>query len=318
MISLLPWLAVVCWLAILPPGSIQATEGSTKGKDIAQNPHGDSGLCLSCHTSAAGGRESLKFNGNVSKLCRSCHDGRQASREAHVTGLMPSQAMAGRIPPDFPLEQGTLTCLSCHDVGRNCRAEPRSTVENRNFLRGARVTDPLVFCFHCHAPQDYQPFNPHDQLAEGAPKADTCLWCHARVPDVKAKTEEAGVSTLRAKGAALCRSCHKVAPEHPVRAHLGATPPDRMTWYMSAYELQATMRLPFARLLEYARSAKRTPRSIPLDEAGRITCYSCHNPHEKGLLPSWNPRAVGAEPKRAVHHRIRSRNGELCVGCHRK
>jgi hypothetical protein len=91
-----------------------------------------------------------------------------------------------------------------------------------------------------------------------------------------------------------------------------------MMWYMSAHELQTTMRLPFPQLLRYVRTAKRTPRSIPLDEEGRITCYSCHNPHEKGLLPSGNPRSVGAEPKQVANHRVRSREGKLCAACHQK
>jgi hypothetical protein len=97
-----------------------------------------------------------------------------------------------------------------------------------------------------------------------------------------------------------------------------ATPSADMMWYMSAHELQSKMRLPFPQLLKYVRTAQRTPRSIPLDEGGRITCYSCHNPHEKGLLPSGNPRSVGAEPKQAANHRVRSREGKLCAACHQK
>jgi len=318
MIASCPWLAISFGLAVLLLRPIVAGENSTGKNDIAQNPHGDSGLCSLCHTAAAGGRETLRFDGNVPRLCASCHDGRSARREAHVAGVKPGRALAQRIPPAFPLEHGTLTCLSCHDVARTCRTGPADSTRDRNFLRGERGPDPLTFCFFCHDAERYRPFNPHDQLENGRPKTDVCLWCHVRVPDVNTKRGEQAWPALRTKGVGICRNCHTVAPEHPVRAHLGATPPPEMMWYTSAYELKAQMRLPFERLLEYARTARRTPRSIPLDEGGRITCYSCHNPHERGLLPGRNPRAVGAEPKHATNHRVRSRDGTLCVVCHQK
>jgi hypothetical protein len=185
-------------------------------------------------------------------------------------------------------------------------------------LRGGPVSDPLQFCFHCHAREDYRPFNPHDQLENGRPRTETCAWCHTGVPDVNAPSPRSPSFALRAKSAGVCRNCHTVAPDHPVRAHLQATPSAEMTWYMSACEMQPKMRLPLAQLVKYARTTKRAPRMIPLDEAGRITCYSCHNPHERGLLPDSNPRSVGAEPKQATNHRVRSREGKLCPTCHQK
>lgn len=317
MILRLPRPAIVVWLAVLVPALLGAMEGNIKKEDVAQNPHGDSGLCSSCHTSPAGGRNTLRFGGHVSKLCQSCHDGRHATREAHPAGLQPSAAMTQQIGPDFPLEQGRLTCLTCHDVARVCKAQRGEMTSNHNFLRRP-TPDPARFCFQCHVPKNYRPFNPHDQLQDGQPKADTCLWCHVGTPDLSAKPGEDSARALRGKGTEICGNCHTVGPDHPVQAHTGAIPPDQMVWYMSAYELKSKMRLPFERLLEYARTAKRLPRSIPLDEGDRITCYSCHNPHEKDLLPSWDPRSLGAEPKQATNHRVRSREGPLCVACHQK
>ncbi len=99
---------------------------------------------------------------------------------------------------------------------------------------------------------------------------------------------------------------------------MDATPSPEMKWHMSAYEMQSTMRLAFPQLLKYARATKRAPRSMPLDERGRITCFTCHNPHEKGLLPAGNPRSVGAEPKQTVNHRLRTHEANMCVACHEK
>jgi hypothetical protein len=305
------WVAVLCRLA-------WAGEGDPKKQDIAPNPHGDSGLCSLCHTSAAGGRETLRFGGNVSQLCRSCHDGRRATREAHVVDVTPSPTLAQRIPGDFPLAKGMLTCLTCHDVARNCRVGPQPAPSGQALLRGGRTPDPLLFCFRCHAPESYRPFNPHDQLEAGKPKTDTCLWCHIDVPPVDSQPHGSASYGLRAKAAALCRNCHVVAQSHPVAGHMSAAPSADMLQYMSAYEMKSKMRLPLAQLLEIARVTKRTPRSVPLDEDGRVTCYSCHNPHEKGLLPGGNPRAVGADLKQAANHRLRIPQGSVCVACHQK
>lgn len=276
-------------------------------------------MCSSCHASAAARRGNLLFDGNVSHLCRSCHDGQRAAREAHPVDLAPSKVMAERIPREFPLDKGVLTCSTCHDVVRQCRTSRPVGGSERNFLRGAEVAHPLEFCFRCHARQSTRPFNAHDQLAAGKPKSDACIWCHTSVPDVDARPEAGASHALRAKSHGVCNNCHPVAKGHPNDGpHMGATPPAEMMWYMSAYEIQPRMNLPLKQLLEYVRAAERTPRSIPLDEAGRVTCYSCHNPHERGLLPAWNPRSTGAEPKQAQNHRLRAREGQLCKACHQK
>lgn len=305
------------WVLFL--GSISAGGTGAKKEEPVQNPHGEPASCTSCHMAAAGGRPTLLFDGNVSRLCQSCHDGRSAAREAHPGDMAPSAAIAGRIPPDFPLEGGMLTCCTCHDVTQNCNAGRRSAPPNPNFLRGPDVSRPLEFCFHCHVREKYETFNAHDQLRAGKAKTDVCVWCHVGTPDVGSGLKEAASYALRSKSFNVCSNCHTVPKGHPLGGkHMNATPPAQMMWYMSAYEMQPRMRLPLKRLLEYVRAAKRTPRSIPLDENGRITCYSCHNPHEKGLLPNWNPRSIGAEPKQAANHRFRARGGNVCVACHQK
>ncbi len=304
--------------AVLLLGPIAAGQDDPNSPTISENPHRDSRSCMACHTSSTGGRENLRYGGNALQLCRSCHDGRHATREAHAVNLVPSTTIAARIPPDFPLGPGVLTCLTCHDVSRDCKNEHPAGTPNRNLLRGPPVSGPSAFCLHCHAPESYRPCNAHDQMADGKPKMQACAWCHAEVPPTDAPLGEDVSCNLRAKSDGVCRNCHPVAQTHPVVAHMGAIPPTEMSWYISAREMQSKMRLPFPQLLEYARAVKRMPRSIPLDETGRITCYSCHNPHEKALLPEANPRSVGADAKQAVNHRLRIREGKLCVACHQK
>ena len=158
----------------------------------------------------------------------------------------------------------------------------------------------------------------HDQLEANQPKMDTCTWCHVDVPDVNSYREEAATYTLRDQSSQACANCHPMMEGHPTRAHVGATPSAELMWHISAYELQAKLRLSFEQRLKYASAARRTPRAIPFDENGRIACYTCHNPHEKGLLPDANPRSLGAEPKQAAQHRLRAREGKVCVVCHDK
>jgi hypothetical protein len=191
---------------------------------------------------------------------------------------------------------------------------------NRNFLRGAPASHPQVFCFNCHTQESYQPFNVHDQLDAGKVKTDTCLWCHLSVPDVNSNIRQAASYGLRGKAFDLCRNCHSVPAGHPIgNPHMYSTPSAEMMSYMSAYEMQNKMSLPLKQLLGYVQAAKRAPRLIPLDENGRITCYSCHNPHQKSLLPNANPRSVGAEPEKAENHRLRIHKGDIvCRACHQK
>jgi hypothetical protein len=294
-------------------------EESVNTGEPAKNPHGDPALCSSCHATAVAGRVALRFGGNISQLCRSCHDGKLATREIHSVDIEPSSAMAKQIPYDIPLENGKLTCLSCHDVSKDCKPGQPAAAANRNLLRGSYVSHPMEFCFRCHLRENYRAFNAHDQLEAGKPKTETCIWCHDKVPDVNSRPKEGAAYALRSESFGVCENCHKVEKNHPTGdSHMFATPTKNMIWHMSAYEIQPRMNLPFERLLEYVRATNRAARSIPLDESGRITCYSCHNPHQKGLIPNWNLRSVGSEPKEAVNHRLRSHEGTACRVCHEK
>lgn len=289
-------------------------------EQYTKNPHGDVSMCSTCHTSKNKGRGGLAFGADVPQLCQSCHDGRHATREVHPVNLVPSVEIAMKIPSDFPLDNGKLTCSTCHDVTWRCSIEQTEGVSDRSHLRGAPTSARLEFCFNCHTRQSYRPFNVHDQLESGRQKTDTCLWCHTSVPNVISNNKEAASYGLRDKAVELCRNCHSVQAGHPAGdPHMNSKPSAKMMAYMSAYEIRHKMHLPLKQLLEYVKAAGRNPRSIPLDAGGGITCYSCHNPHEKGLLPSWNPRSVGAEPEKAKNHRLRIREGDIaCRACHQK
>lgn len=311
-----------CWVifgltAVLFYGPAPAEEA--KPKEPGRNPHGDPTLCGSCHRSVVEGRRALRFDGNTSRLCQSCHEGRLAKLEVHPVDRKPSEAILRRMPSGFPLTDGRLTCLTCHDLTWGCTTQPPAAMPSRNSLRGDRVASPSEFCFYCHVKESYNSFNVHDQLKTGEAKTDVCLWCHTNVPDVNSPDEAKVPYGLRGTSNAICRNCHRMMEDHPAGSpHVNEMPTSEMIWRMSAYEMQSKMRLSFAQLLEYARATRRSPRSMPLDENGRIACYTCHNPHEKGLFPPRNLRSVGSEPKHAANRRLRHYEGKICVACHQK
>lgn len=301
-------------------GSTMAGLATSGQAESVENPHGTPAKCASCHVSSEAGRGDLRFEGNVIELCKSCHNGRLAASEAHRAGSKPSAEMAKRIPSDFPSENGVLDCLSCHDMSGHCLSEQKGISLGRYFLRGGRgVESSVSFCFLCHAREGYTLFNVHDQLEAGKVKVETCAWCHPVDASSKPEITDAAFSRLFGKSHDVCDNCHRVEASHPVgTAHMHVKPSEEMTFYISAYEMRDKMRTPFPRLLEYVRAARRLPRSIPFDENGAVTCYTCHNPHEKGVLPKGDPRALGAEPKKAVRHRFRAREGNMCIVCHDK
>jgi hypothetical protein len=281
------------------------------------NPHDDTLLCDSCHVSAIPGKNDLAYDGNVSKLCRSCHDGRLATREGHPSEVKPTEVFKQAMSQEFTLKDGMLTCLTCHDVASRCIAGRKGDAQNSSFLRCSDKTISTSFCFGCHKEDSYQPFNAHDQIDEEGVKQDVCGWCHVGVPEIGTDVQEDASYGLHRKSREVCDNCHFTVPSHPIEnKHTATTPSPEMRSYMAAYEIKYRMNLPIAELLQYVKAANRVPRQIPLDKDNRVTCYSCHNPHEKGLLPATNPRSVGAEGDKAANHRLRVREGIVCRACH--
>ena len=309
--------ALLTWAAVSLQGSIPAGDAALVSAGPVANPHGDPSQCVACHPSTEPNGPSLRFGGDTLVLCQSCHDGRLATHQAHPAGIVPSDATAQRMTASFPLAQGILTCLSCHDVREQCRNENKSNPICSLFLRGSVDAGHLAYCLQCHDGKSYRPYNVHDQLEAGKLKTNACVWCHADVPAGGAPVQEGTSYPLRSNVSLICRNCHAMAQSHPTgKPHLYVILPEEMKWHISAYEIGPRMHLPTKQLTAYVRAARREPRSIPLDEQGRVTCATCHNPHEEGLLSKGSDRSVGAEPKQASNHRLRAPKGQVCLACH--
>lgn len=245
--------------------------------------------CNECHsqTPVKGGDRYLKFNGDYKQLCR-CHIDLIA-RPLHPYGIKPSPEKLKRIPPDFPLEDGKLMCDTCHDIYLQCQKSPFK----KTSLRGAPYSKRTDFCFKCHEKQKYQKFDPHKQIDDsGEVIIETCLFCHKEKPDAAHAT----FKDVKFIGGieALCRRCHLIAGNHSGNFnHLGVVPSPEMLKYMNAMEEKYNF-------------------ILPLDENGKMTCVTCHNPHEKGVIPDDRPAATGASSE--YRHRL---PGKLCLACHK-
>ena len=266
------------------------------------NPHWRPDACGACHQGTpAPGRAELR-NRDRNALCNTCHETVPVPRFEHPVGIAPSAGMLGRMRQSklgSLAANGTLDCATCHDLPMQClpeRAGARGL--NPRFLRGAPYQTRSEFCFQCHDREGFQRLNPHEQLArDGGLKEGTCLVCHRSVPD-RASVRGAGQAGLisPADPNAICTGCHQIRLHPGGISTRGAKLPNHMakpSGKMAARMEQASL---------------RAGVYLPLDEAGRIACATCHDPHQQGVLPN-APSHVATEK-----HRLRMKN--ICLGCH--
>lgn len=244
--------------------------------------------CSECHEKkpVKGGNPYLKYNGNYRILCR-CHHG-MSPGYCHPLDINSKLDRKLPIPAGFPLTNGKFTCNTCHDVYRQCQKR----LFDRQSLRGAPYERRTDFCYRCHDKKKYQKLNPHHQISsDGRLKVEMCLYCHAKKPDQKTATYKD--VTFIGNTRALCRRCHDIKGDHPGNFnHMAARP--------SAEALQ-----------RMAAMKKKFHIILPLAADGKMTCVTCHNPHEKGVIAANKPSAKGAGSK----YRLRL-PGKMCIECH--
>ena len=243
--------------------------------------------CTQCHekTPVKGGNKYLKYDGNYNLLCK-CHL-KTPDSYIHPTNVFPSEEKKTRIPADFPLEQGKLTCLTCHDIYRQCQ---RRLVDKYS-LRGAPYVRRTDFCFKCHNEKNYQKLNPHIQLGKnGDIRVKICLYCHTEKPD----EIRAGFKDVKFYGdlTMLCQRCHMIRGNHSGNFNHLVKPSAVVLANMKSME-------------------KKFGIILPLDADGKLTCVTCHNPHQKGVIPPERAAAKGADSK--FRHRL---PGRMCTECH--
>lgn len=301
-------------------------------------------LCGSCHQPHNGQSAFLwaravgSGKGPTEKLCNECHrEGGSAARKLTGANSHPVAVAMKRRPAKLSLplfdehgkvaENGQVDCGSCHDPHQWIAGDPASKAganarvdgnARTSFLRLPAAPDGEL-CVQCHTEQRLVRKTEHD-LAVVAPKATNfagqgtadsgvCGQCHvphhaphalrlwARTPGKAADPNEQ-----------LCRSCHDKggmaqAKQPPAPRH----PESVSAWSQT---IRARFRVASAPLPVFDTKGSA-------DDAGVISCATCHNPHQ------WSPRAPVEGPGRNTEGDTRSsflrvaNSGQfLCADCH--
>ena len=254
-----------------------------------ENIHYTGKYCKECHvkTPEKGGAKFLKYDGDFEKLCGRCHD--SASNYVHPAGMKPTEGKIGKIPASFPLKNGRVSCSTCHDLYLQCRESPNP--KKKTSLRGAPFKKRTDFCFNCHNKKSYEMQKVHDQLnANGDMVDEKFLYCHVEKPDVE-QTKYKNIKLLE-NSAAICQGCHVISGTHVGGGFNHLVKPSAKA------------------LADIKHMENEFNLIMPLDDNGKMTCITCHNPHAKGVIPAELPAAKGADSK------SRQRLPGLCVECH--
>jgi predicted CXXCH cytochrome family protein len=236
--------------------------------------------CSSCHGTDRPKADEAGFAAGIdpSKFCLDCHNYRVNHHPVNFAPAHPVNAA-------FPLYRGKITCLTCHEI----HGTPEKKGERR-MLRGGPYPERRTICFTCHTHEQYDGINPHQMLEENGRHRTVngrpvCLLCHELEPDPS--IDQANTVLFRADVGFLCWRCHPPMHSADLRKHFLAVPSEKMSLYLKTGG-------------KYA---------LPLVPRSRITCSTCHNPHQEGVIFP-GPAAAGADSP----HRLRDQN--ICMGCH--
>ncbi|MDO8946413.1 MAG: hypothetical protein Q7U88_04550 [Desulfocapsaceae bacterium] len=271
------------------------------GVTTETNVHFNEHYCTECHLQRPnkGDAVQLRYE-NYTLACR-CH-GYTSDTYTHPVDIPLSAEKLATIPAEFPLTNNKITCTTCHNMALQCEPKFEFKRHNKAFLR----TDPSLgrtfLCFQCHQEKQYKMLDPHKQLdASGAINSESCLYCHETKPDVESATLESrenGEDTVHLVGdlEVLCLRCHNnKAGNHPLSTNHRVKPSEKVSTRMHWSE-------------------KNLSIILPLNDEGKITCITCHNPHEIGVIPTEKAASAGASDK----GRLRKAwgGGSICVACH--
>jgi len=246
---------------------------------VYSNPHSD---CTFCHGTKETKPDSPQFNAEPSSLCFDCHD---YQKNHHPVDFRPTDYV--EFP--LPLYDGMVRCLTCHEI----HGGPDHTGSPRLLRGGPYLLDRREMCSKCHSWERYTAINPHIMLeSDGAVRQvngqPVCLLCHAVKPNPEIDTTED--VKFKADVGFLCWRCHPPMPGEFFNWHFHVTPSPKTLKYIQETEESLNVILPLV------------PR-------GRITCSTCHNPHQKGVI--W--REAAAKGADAI---MKLRFPSMCHRCH--
>lgn len=181
----------------------------------------------------------------TAESCGDCHE----EADMHPTHV---PVVIATVPDDFPLEDGLITCSTCHAEpacnGNRSRGAP--------WRRGGPYPHAMSFCWRCHPAEEYGRNDPHHPAERRADDDPTCAYCHTTLPESGAPIAEA---RLRTDSVKVCDTCHLGDVHYGTATHAGVA-------------------------IEEADRASLDPK-IELDEGSVVRCWSCHEVHGDGERP---------------------------------
>lgn len=264
-------------------------ERAIKLEDTMQARHSQ---CFTCHRTnepISGETQPFADGLDPSSACLDCH---QYRLNHHPVDVVPGSGYENRDAGTLPLFDGQVRCLTCHkahaDPGKAEFSEPPK------LLRGGPYEDRRALCFACHEQKNVAGVNPHKMLAydnsireiNGKP---ICMICHARNPVLE---DDPMDMQYNADIAFMCWRCHSPMQGGFLDRHFHVVPRKITRMVIRKTEKDRDINLPLAR-------------------DGMMTCSTCHNPHQEGVLTA-TAAAAGAD----AQFRLRVDRETICRACH--
>ena len=248
----------------------EAYRKSRKEKNFSKGPnvHYSKAHCGECHGKGEPSQKNLLFEGQDIAMCRSCHP--KSLYHVHAVGIPPKNV---KVPEEFPLSGGKVTCVTCHDEP-SCNPIGSQSWKRPFFLRGTKSG--FAFCFSCHTAKGYKAYNPHESkhLEEQMARKNNCLFCHIKDLPVDQPRKGLDSAALKGKPNDLCIVCHLEEPHFGVSAHLEGT----------NEKLRSKLK----------EAVGQAGPNLPIGENDTMLCVSCHEPHMPGLMTG-EPQPVGED-----------------------
>ena len=256
-------------------------------------PHWDEQACSTCHGNAA---PAPIENYDDDAMCGKCHDKSGSVSCRHPSNLAIGDSPAVSLPDDFrsAIREGQLVCTTCHDPLVQCQGDHLAPYLNPRFLRGGPFQQADEACLLCHDSGAFQKLNPHEQLIGGEINNDVCRFCHQSARDGNVSV----AAGFQIEISRQCLSCHAVLP-HPMSMIPGS---GIDSWNHLVVPGESTLR-------RMSDTRARTGARIPVEpNTGKVTCATCHDPHETSVIPGDPP----------FQEKARLRPVVRCENCHEK
>lgn len=316
-----PGIRVYAWLGgeqpvptVMPPPEPEEEWQPAFPQSAAINPHWHPDRCDVCHE--RDGDRWLPIPPEAGdRLCVSCHDGVRAPADPHPIGR-PADTDLVKTPDSWPTVHGAIGCMTCHDIQRHCDVDAKRPPVNTVLLRGYDPEHQLDYCTICHRTDISGRFSPHQQRdATGRVRDDACFFCHTRRPEMTEDGRRQFEPHLRVESSELCLNCHSPHWDLSLKGHVDRPVTTAIRQWMLIRELSLDIDASPAELAEIVADYDRPPARIPLGN-GKVTCYTCHNPHYAGLFPEGSELGALADNPADRAAALRTNWIDLCSECH--